>query len=118
MKTASAKAKGRELQKHIASSIEATFSLEDGDAVSRPMGSGGVDILLSPAARKKFPFSVEAKNWKKSPGHAELMQSYANAYPETLPALVHKPKGKGMKETLITFRLEDFMNFWKEKTNG
>lgn len=29
------------------------------------MGAGGEDILLSPAARERFPFSIECKNQEK-----------------------------------------------------
>lgn len=63
MKTRTAKAKGRRLQNWTRDKLRALFpSLEDGDIESRPMGQAGTDVILSPAAFNKFPFSVECKN--------------------------------------------------------
>jgi len=36
--------------------------LEEGDARSTSMGAAGEDVLLSPLARQRFPFTVEVKN--------------------------------------------------------
>lgn len=36
--------------------------LQADDVVSRSMGAGGEDVLLSPAARKWVPFQIECKN--------------------------------------------------------
>jgi hypothetical protein len=59
----SAKAKGRRLQQEVRDAILAAFpSLEPDDVRSTSMGASGADILLSPAARRLFPFYVEAKN--------------------------------------------------------
>ena len=108
MKTASAKAKGRILQQYIAKTIIAFFEeLEEDDVVSRPMGSGGVDIMLSPLAQKLFPVSVEAKNTKSKPGPGELAQSRANAYDGTVPVVAWKPPGKGMQMTMVMMTLDD-----------
>lgn len=58
----SAKAKGRKLQQWVRDLILTTFpSLEPDDVKSCAMGSNGEDIQLSPAARKLFPYQVEAK---------------------------------------------------------
>lgn len=63
MKPSSAKAKGRKLQQQVRDLILETFSdLEPDDVRSTSMGAGGEDVLLSPLARRKFPFSVECKN--------------------------------------------------------
>ncbi len=63
MRTSSAKAKGRRLQQKVRDLILETFSeLEEDDVRSTSMGASGEDVLLSPLARKKFPFSVECKN--------------------------------------------------------
>jgi hypothetical protein len=59
----SAKAKGRRLQQEVRDAVLAYFpELEPDDVRSTSMGASGVDLLLSPAARRRFPFSVEAKN--------------------------------------------------------
>lgn len=40
-------------------------TLEPDDVRSTPMGVNGEDLMLSPAARRKFPYSVECKNVEK-----------------------------------------------------
>lgn len=62
---ASAKAKGRSLQKWIAKKISEITGIECGkDCLiqSREMGQSGTDVRLIGIAKEKFPFSVEAKN--------------------------------------------------------
>ena len=66
MNTQSGKAKGRRLQQWVMNQILDRFtSLKDDDVTSRSMGCGGEDVLLSPKARAKFPFSVECKNTER-----------------------------------------------------
>lgn len=63
MKTQSCKAKGRKLQQRVRDLILENFEdLEQDDVRSTSMGAGGEDVLLSPKARKYFPFSIECKN--------------------------------------------------------
>ena len=63
MKPRSAKNKGKRLQNDVRDLILEKFdTLEPDDVRSITMGDSGEDILLSPAARKLFPFSVECKN--------------------------------------------------------
>ena len=63
MKPRSAKNKGKRLQNNVRDLILEKFNqLEPDDVRSITMGDSGEDILLSPAARKLFPFSVECKN--------------------------------------------------------
>jgi len=63
MKPRSAKNKGKRLQNKVRDLILEKFNqLEPDDVRSITMGDSGEDILLSPAARKLFPFSVECKN--------------------------------------------------------
>ncbi|MEK9694450.1 MAG: hypothetical protein VW270_01720 [Candidatus Poseidoniales archaeon] len=64
--TQSAKAKGRRLQQTVRDAILEAFSgLESDDVRSTSMGAGGEDVLLSPAARKLFPYTIECKNLAK-----------------------------------------------------
>ena len=114
MKTASCKNKGRLLQQHLAKVLKVLYNWREGDCESRPMGSGGVDLMMSPKARDEFPFSIESKNWKAFPSLAALKQSGANKYDDTLPCVVWKPKGKGMSESIVYFNFEDFAAFWKQ----
>ena len=63
MKSRSAKNKGKRLQNNVRDLILEKFNqLEPDDVRSITMGDSGEDILLSPAARRLFPFSVECKN--------------------------------------------------------
>ena len=63
MKTSSAKGKGRRLQQWVRDQILETFpDLTPYDVASTSMGAAGVDVQLSTAARRVFPFAVECKN--------------------------------------------------------
>ena len=66
IKAQSAKAKGRRLQQAVRDAILDSFkSLESDDVRSTSMCAGGEDVLLSPAARKLFPYTIECKNLAK-----------------------------------------------------
>ena len=76
MKTRSAKNKGKRLQNQVRDLILEKFNkLEEDDVRSITMGDSGEDILLSPAARRLFPFSVECKNQEK----VNIWESYKQA---------------------------------------
>lgn len=106
MKTASAKAKGRNLQKYVCAQILAAFpSLEPDDVVSKSMGAGGEDVMLSPAARKYLPVSIECKNVQKLNIWTAWAQAKANAK-NYFPVLIFK---RNNHETLVTITLEYFL---------
>lgn len=68
MKPQSAKAKGRRLAKEIKKKLLARFrhlQIKEDDIQVTPSGCPGEDLLLSPAARALFPFSIECKNREK-----------------------------------------------------
>ena len=65
MNTQSAKAKGRKLQQWVRDTIISACKVKDDDVQSRSMGAAGEDIMLSPNARAKFPYSVECKNQER-----------------------------------------------------
>ena len=116
MKTSSCKAKGRTLQKYIVSVlVRLAKVLEPDDVVSRPMGSGGTDILLSPKAQKVFPISIESKNTKSFPSLKALEQSDYNKYKGTIAAVVWKPPGKGYDKSIIYFNYEQFVDWMLNK---
>jgi hypothetical protein len=56
MKTASAKAKERRLQQRVRDDLRALAGtrLEPEDVDSTPMGCNGVDVILTPAAKRLF----------------------------------------------------------------
>ena len=91
MKPRSAKAKGRKLQDAIRDRIlEAFPSLEPDDCKVAIMGESGCDIKLSPAARRLFPYSVEAKNQEKLNIWSALEQAEENCKDGTAPLLIFK----------------------------
>ena len=65
MKTSSAKAKGRRLQQKFREMLIEKLDIHPEDIESRSMGAGGEDLIMSRAARQKFPFSIECKNQEK-----------------------------------------------------
>ena len=90
MKPRSAKNKGKRLQNKVRDLILEKFnSLESDDVRSITMGESGEDILLSPAARKLFPFSVECKNQAKLNIWKSLEQSETNSGKHT-PIVIFK----------------------------
>jgi hypothetical protein len=115
MRTSSCKQKGRKLQQFIISEIYRIFpELDKGDVENRSMGAGGIDVILSPKARKIVPLSIEAKNTKTHPGLAELRQSQFNAYPDTVSVVAWHPPRAQYSDTLIIMRLEDLLKIFKD----
>jgi hypothetical protein len=110
IKTSSAKAKGRNLQQHCRDRILEHFNLEDGDAASTSMGAQGVDVPLSPLARRACPLSIECKNVKKLDLPAAMRQANANKYPFTYPVVVHKPYRVGFNGSLVTLLFDDLLD--------
>lgn len=115
MKTQSAKAKGRNLQKFVRDRILEVFELEEGDVESRGMGGPGVDIIMSPKARRMCPLSIECKSTKATPSLSALKQSQANAYKDTLPVVAHKPFRANYDDTVVLIKLEDLLEWLKRR---
>ena len=90
MKPRSAKNKGKRLQNKIRDLILEKFDiLEPDDVRSITMGDSGEDILLSPVARRVFPFSVECKNQEKLNIWGALEQAEDNSGNHT-PLVIFK----------------------------
>jgi hypothetical protein len=90
MKPRSAKNKGKRLQNKVRDLILEKFDkLEPDDVRSITMGDSGEDILLSPAARRLFPFSVECKNQEKLNIWEALTQAEENSGNHT-PLVIFK----------------------------
>ena len=112
MKPRSAKNKGKRLQNKIRDLILEKFDiLEPDDVRSITMGDSGEDILLSPAARKLFPFSVECKNQEKLNIWSALQQAESNAG-KHIPLLVFK---RNRSKTYVTIELEEFIKLINDK---
>jgi len=110
MKPQSAKAKGRNLQKWMRDLILENFTdLEPDDVRSTSMGAGGEDLQLSPAARRLFPYSVEAKNCERLNVWGAYEQAAANSGKHE-PLLVMK---KNRKKPLVVLDAEAFIELVK-----
>lgn len=106
MKPRSAKAKGRKLQNNVRDLIQEHFpQLHPDDVVSTQMGGAGVDIQLSPAARKVFPYSIECKNTEKLNIWAALEQAETNVKDGTHAAVFFK---RNHSKTYVTIDADHF----------
>lgn len=82
MKSRSAKNKGVRLQNSTRDAIYKAFpELMPDDVRTATMGAVGEDILLSPAARRCVPLSIECKNQEKLNIWAALEQAERGDYP-------------------------------------
>ena len=110
MKPRSAKNKGKRLQNKIRDLILEKFdSLEPDDVRSITMGDSGEDILLSPAARRLFPFSVECKNQEKLNIWGALEQAEDNSGNHT-PLVIFKRNRAKTYAVLEFDRLLELLN--------
>jgi len=115
MKTSSCKAKGRNHQKEIVAKILAAFpELEPDDVVSRPMGSSGIDIMLSPKAQKIVQLSIEAKNSKVKPAMSALDQAIYNNYKNTIPVVAWHPPKTSPDTILCLISMDYLLSLIKE----
>jgi len=113
MNTSSCKAKGRKLQKEIRDDLRRIgerYGLEDGDVESRPMGCSGVDIILSPTAKKIFPFSIEAKNQESLNVVKEFTKHHAKYADHRMNMLIHC---KNRTESMVTMKWKDFLRLYR-----
>jgi len=106
---ASAKAKGRNLQKRVREDLINQLGIDPKDVLSTPMGLNGCDIYLSKAARDKFPYGVEAKNTERLNFWSAWDQASRNATDEGLcPILVVHKNGS---HVLATIPWQEFLAF-------
>ena len=111
MKPRSAKNKGKRLQNKVRDLILEKFnSLESDDVRSITMGESGEDILLSPAARKLFSFSVECKNQEKLNIWKSLEQSETNSGKHT-PIVIFK---RNRTKTYVALEFEKLLELLNE----
>ena len=113
MKTSSAKAKGRRLQQEVQQALLQTFDdLEADDIKVAIMGESGEDVKFSPAARRKFPYSIECKNVEKLNIWGALKQAEDNAKTHK-PLLVFK---RNRSKTYVALEMEDFLKLYKPES--
>ena len=111
MKSRSAKNKGKRLQNQVRDLLLEKFQqLEEDDVRSTTMGDSGEDILLSPAARRLFPFSVECKNQEKLNIWSSLEQAENNSGKHT-PLLIFK---RNRTKTYAVLELDELLKLINE----
>ena len=113
MKTQSRKAKGRRLQQQFMQLLIEKLDIDPEDIESRSMGAGGEDLIMSKAARTKFPYSIECKNqeslniwkaWEQANGNKGIYE----------PMVVIKKNGV---RPLVVLDAENFLEMIKEFNN-
>lgn len=110
MKASSAKAKGRVLQQWMANEILKRYStLTPDDVRSTSSGANGVDVQLSQAAQKLFPFCIECKNIAAFTGYRYFDQAVANTT-KGEPLVVVKAN---RRRPLVLIDAEVFMNIYQ-----
>lgn len=109
----SRKSKGAAFQKQIREKLLERFDhLEPDDIKSAVMGESGMDIQLSPAAQRAFPWAIEAKAQEKVSLRAWWEQAVANGTDKLKPLLITK---QSRKEPLVVMRLDDFLDMVGDK---
>ena len=113
MKTQSRKAKGRRLQQQFMQLLIEKLDIDSEDIESRSMGAGGEDLIMSKAARHKFPYSVECKNQEKLNIWSAWEQANSNRGIYE-PIIVIKRNGTA---PLVVLDAENFLEYVKEFNN-
>ena len=114
MKTQSRKAKGRRLQRQFMQLLIEKLDIDPEDIESRSMGAGGEDLIMSKAARTKFPYSIECKNQEKLNIWAAWEQANGNKGVYE-PLVVIKKNGV---RPLVVLDAENFLEMIKDFNNG
>ena len=86
------------------------LDIDPEDIESRSMGAGGEDLIMSRAARHKFPYSVECKNQEKLNIWAAWDQANGNRGIYE-PLVVIKKNGI---RPLVVLDAENFLDMIKE----
>ena len=110
MNVKSVKAKGRRLQNMLRDALRTAFpKLHEDDIKSQTMGMTGMDIVLSPKARKSIPYSFECKNKERMDLWKSLQQAEDNAG-EGIPVLVLK---RNNSKTYAVIEIDQFIGLIK-----
>ena len=103
MNPKSVKAKGRVLQNLVRDKLHKLFPKLTKDIQSQTMGMKGMDIVLTPMARKKIPYAFECKNVERFDLWKTWEQAEENA--EELSPVVIVKKNKKKPKAIIDLEL-------------
>lgn len=117
MRVSSAKAKGRRCAQEIKDLLlehakALGYELEEDDILVTPSGVPGEDLKLSPAARKIFPWTIEAKNQETAKIWEWMRQAKTHSDKYT-PMVIFKRNRETLK---VCLELQDFLNLMKLST--
>lgn len=115
--TASAKDKGRRLQKWACEQISRITGFpwgKDQPIESRGMGQQGVDVRLEERVLALFPFSIECKAQESWSVHSWIEQAQANNLPGTDWLLIAK---RSRKAPVVIMDAEVFFNIFARTIN-
>lgn len=115
IKISSRKQKSRKLQQKIRDRFlkeTKDLGLVEGDIESVSMGVSGVDIKLSPAAKKIIPFAIECKAQENLNIWSALKQTENNSEENQIPLLIFK---RNNSETYATIKFDDLINIFFKK---
>lgn len=115
MKPASAKSKGRDLQKWVRDkllTLLVIYNITNDDIRSTSMGVTGEDVQLSPAVRKLLPIQIECKNRAKMAVYADYKQACSHG--EYAPVLFIK---QNRDKPLAVVDAEYFMELLTSRLN-
>ena len=110
MKPQSAKAKGRKLQQQFRDLLIEDLQIHPEDIENRSMGAGGEDLIMSRAAREKFPYSIECKNVEKLNVWTAYKQASENSRGYE-PLVVMK---KNNHKALVVLDAEKFVKIYQK----
>ena len=114
MKTSSKKGKGRRLQNFVRDRLLFSFpTLEPDDVKAAIMGESGEDIKLSPAAKRKIPYSFECKNQERLSIWESLKQAEDNCDDRT-PVLIFK---RNRSKTYAVVEIDSFLELIGENND-
>ena len=114
MKISSSKAKGRRLQNKLRDILRKVFpSLEEDDIKSQTMGMTGEDIVLSPAAKKKIPYSFECKNVERLNIWQAIEQAESNCEDRTAVVVIKRNR----TDTYAVLNLDKFIKLIRREND-
>ena len=114
MKTSSKKGKGRRLQNFVRDRLLFSFpTLEPDDVKAAIMGESGEYIKLSPAAKRKIPYSFECKNQERLSIWESLKQAEDNCDDRT-PVLIFK---RNRSKTYAVVEIDSFLELIGENND-
>mgnify|MGYP003983050737 FL=1 len=112
--TRSKKAKGRNLQNLVVNKLlDFSEDLEPDDIKGAIMGENGMDVKLSPAAFKVYPFKIHCKNQEKFKGIYSIYSQAEGHEGKGEPLIILK---MNRQKPLVIMDFDFFLNSYRGDT--